>query len=312
VDLDKLSQRLFGHLYDGNPLGHYISVSMSRAGESVGSGQFQAGGTVSAIMEYVLSRGYCDAVVVTDREKLLPIPRFVTQPEEIRTCSSSKYTAAPTLSAFHGAMKEGFKQIGIVGTPCQVLATAQIRSNPMDEKDFHDPTGLVVGLFCTWALDYRAFESYISTRIDKDGIEKIDIPPPPSEIMEIYMTGGDKVSIPLNEIRKLVPESCSYCIDMTSEFSDISVGVMEGRPEMNSLIVRTERGRRIIEEAQRDGYLIISDMPQENLEHLIWAAGNKKERALLKSTQENIVNTTQEDRLSYLRINRETLNQYSV
>ncbi len=310
VDLDDLSQRLFGRPYDGNPLGEYISIGMSRAGEKAGTGSYQAGGTVSALMQYALSRGHCDAAVVTDRERLLPVPRFVTTPEEVRACAASKYTAAPTLSALHGAMKAGFTRIGMVGTPCQVLATAQLRSNPMQEEAFQDPTGLVVGLFCTWALDYRAFESFLSARIDRNSIEKIDIPPPPSEIMEIFLTGGDKIEFPLSEIRKLVPASCSYCIDMTSEFSDISVGVMEGRPEMNSLIVRTERGRRIVEEAQQEGYLMLSEMPRENLEHLVWAAGNKKKRALLKATEEGIVNRAGEDRLSYLRINRETLDKY--
>ena len=107
VNLDELSQQLFGHPYDGHPLGEHISIGMSRAGEKAGTGSYQAGGTVSALMQYALLRGHCDAAVVTDREGLLPVPRFVTKPDEVLACASSKYTAAPTLSALHDAMKKG-------------------------------------------------------------------------------------------------------------------------------------------------------------------------------------------------------------
>jgi coenzyme F420 hydrogenase subunit beta len=252
-----------------------------------------------------MKKGYLDGTVLTDREGLLPVPRFVSKPEGTFECVSSKYTAAPTLAALSQGMKDGFKHIGIVGTPCQVLATALMRSNPLEEDNFVDATGLIVGLFCTWALDFRRFDEYISDLVDTERITKIDIPPPPADIMEVYMEDGEKMEIPLDEIRQLIPEGCSYCIDMTAEFSDISVGVLEGRPDMNTLIIRTERGRKIVDEARKEGYLIVSDILKENLKHLQWAATNKKRKALIKARQERMVNT--EDKNSYLRLRTEVL-----
>ena len=307
VDLDVLSQKFFGRLYDWNPLGSYQRIMISRAGEKVERAGFQAGGTVSAIVYFAIKRGYLDGAVLTDRDGLLPVPRFITKPEDVFTCASSKYTAAPTLSALNQGIKDGFKRIGIVATPCQALATALMRSNPLEEVNFVDPTGLVIGLFCTWALDFRSFEEFISTRVDIKKITKIDIPPPPTDMMEIYMGNGEKMKIPLDEIRQLIPEGCSYCIDMTAEFSDISVGVLEGHPDMNTLLIRTERGRKIVDEARKDGYLIVSDIPEENLEHLKWAAANKKRRGLTKAKQEKIINTLKGDKSSYLKLNTETL-----
>jgi len=312
VDLDELSQSLFGKGYDGNPLGSYQSITAARAGDRLKDMAPQAGGVVSALIYFALQKRYIDGAVLTDRKGLLPIPRFVTNPEDALSCSTSKYTAAPTLAAANQAVKDGYKNIGVVGTPCQVLATALMRSNPLKADDFVDPFGLVVGLFCTWAIDFRLFEPFLAERIEIGRIRKIDIPPPPSEILEVFGDNGTKLEISLNEIRELVPNGCSYCIDMTSEFSDLSVGVMEGRPDMNTLIVRTDRGKKIVEEAEKEGYLTLSAMPEENLEHLTWAAGNKKRRGLEKARGEGMVNTSDNDVKAYLRMSVEVLERLTA
>lgn len=308
VDLDDLSERFFGRSYEADPLGFHRSVKISKAGRQVSEGTFQAGGTVSALMSFALSKGYISAAALTDREGLRPVPRLVQSPDDILRCSSSKYTASPTLSALNQAINEGHNQIGVVGTPCQVLAIAQMRSNPMGDKDFSDPVSLVVGLFCTWAVDFREFDAFISERIEGSRITKVDIPPPPAEIMEVYTDNG-KIEIPLDEIRELVPNTCSYCTDMTAEFSDISVGVLEGRPDMNTIITRTERGEKIVDEARKEGFLILDDIGKENLEHLIWAAGNKKKRAFIKAKQEGMLNTREEGVRCYLRVRPETVEE---
>jgi coenzyme F420 hydrogenase subunit beta len=306
VDLDDLSQRFFGRPYGEDPLGFYGSVKTSKAGRQVGNGNFQAGGTVSALMSFALNKGDISAAVLTDRKGLLPVPRLALNSNDVLQCSSSKYTASPTLSALNQAIKEGYTRIGVVGTPCQVLAIAQMRSNPMGDKDFSDPVGLVVGLFCTWAVDFSAFEVFISERVAVNTITKVDIPPPPAEIMEVYTDNG-KIEIPLDRIRNLVPNTCNYCIDMTAEFSDISVGVLEGRPDMNTIITRTERGRNIVDEAQKAGFLIVDDIPEENLEHLILAASNKKKRAFMKAKREALLKTMEEAERYYLKVRLETV-----
>jgi len=290
VDLDELSMRFFGRTFDGSPLGHHLSIQISRAGGRVSSPNFQAGGTVSALMAFALMKGIVEAAVLTDREKLLPLPRLVKDPSEVLRCASSKYSAAPTLSAFNRAVREGIDRIGVVATPCQALALALLRSNPLQKADFRDPAALVVGLFCTWSLDFRAFKDYLTGKMDPSIIRKVDIPPPPAEIMEIYDDQG-KWEIPLAEVRQLVLPSCSFCLDMTAEFSDLSVGVLEGRPDLNTLIIRTERGMEIVSQARKEGFLFTEDLPEENLKHLAWAAANKKTRALVKIKAEGLFNT---------------------
>lgn len=290
VDLDGISEYIFGATYDAGPLGSYRDVKISRAGAGMKRGEFQSGGTVSALMTYALEKKMVDAAVLTDRDGLLPVPRIVTRPDEVVHCASSKYAAAPTLSAFNEAVRAGYTKIGVVATPCQVMALAQMRRNPLELDGFTDPTALVIGLFCTWSLDYRELRTFLAGRIDIATIRKIDIPPPPADVMEIYSDTA-KIDIPLSEIRELVPGSCDYCFDMTSEFADISVGVLEGNPSMNTLVVRTSRGENLVHAAIKDGYLEVSDIPSENLEHLRAAAGNKKLRAMKKAEAAGLINT---------------------
>lgn len=312
VDFDALSQRLFGQPYDGDPIGACRSIAAAKAGKRIKNFSPQAGGTVSALIYFALEKGYLDGAILTDRNGLLPVPRFVTEAGAVLDCAASKYTAAPTLSAVNQAIREGYGNIGVVGTPCQVLATALMRSNPLRAENFVDPFGLVVGIFCTWAIDFRLFEPFLAERIDLGRIGKIDIPPPPAEIMEVFVDDGTRIEIPLPEIRELVLKGCSYCIDMTAEFSDLSVGVMEGRPGMNTLIIRTDRGRALVEEAQKEGYLTISEMPQENLKHLAWAAGNKKKRGFAKARDEGMVNRETDPAKSYLRMSAELLERLTA
>ncbi|MEJ2723430.1 MAG: Coenzyme F420 hydrogenase/dehydrogenase, beta subunit C-terminal domain [Deltaproteobacteria bacterium] len=299
VDLDELAMHYWGKDYEGDPMGRYASVFKARAGEKAPGGSFQAGGTVTALMAFALDQNIIDGAVLTDREYLIPTARLVTETREVVTCASSKYTAAPTLAAFNRAVQNGYRQIGVVGTPCQVTAVAQMRTNPMDREDFFDPVALVLGLFCTWALETRGLRKLLSRRLDVHRIRKMDIPPPPADILVVETEDGS-MEIPLEDIRPLIPHGCTVCPDMTAEWADISVGILEGNAGWNTLIVRTEGGTDLVERARKAGWLLTEAMPLENLEHLRFAAANKKKRCLTKALEENLVNSSGR---SCLRIN---------
>jgi len=301
VDLNELTQTRFGRPYEASPLGNYREVMIARAGAAMGKGDFQAGGAVSSIMAFALKTGEIDAAVLTDREELVPVPRLVTHPEEVVKYSLAKYMAAPTLAALNQGVREGFTRMGVVGTPCQVMAVAKMRSNPLKKADFVDPVALVVGLFCTWALDTRALITFLSDRIDVARIRKMDIPPPPAEKF-IVETESETIEIPLAEIRPLVPKTCQICPDMTSEWADISLGVLEGNPDWNTLVVRTEKGKDLVERASREGYLDLNPMPAANLDHLCFAAETKKKRSLTRARDDGLLNCTEDGKRAALRV----------
>ncbi len=300
VNLDELSKHVWGVPYDGSPLGSHQKILASRAGKEMIKGSFQAGGTVSALVIKALKEGLIEAAVLTDRDMLTPVPRLVTSPKEVIECATSKYMASPTLSAINAAVGRGCKDLGVVGTPCQLTALTQMRANPVEEEGFVDPVGITIGLFCNWSLDTRQLMALLSENLDISTIQSMDIPPPPAEVM-VLTTDAGKMEIPLSKIKPLIPQACFICPDMTSELSDVSVGMFEGRPGWNTLIVRSEKGADLIERAKRDRFLETEEMPGESVEHLVKAAADKKERSLRTLKRRELVNT-KDDKRSALRI----------
>ncbi len=307
VDLDLLARRFWGRPYDGDPLGHSLKIMTTWAGEKAPRGPFQAGGTVSSLIGFALEEGLVDAAVLTGRQGLIPAPRLATRPEEVAACASSKYTAAPTLSAFHRAVREGRSKLAVVGTPCQATSLAKMRVYPVEDQRPPDPA-LIVGLFCTWAVDTRGLIDLLSERLGTDSIRKMDIPPPPAEKM-VVETGRERVEIPLGEVRPLVPEGCRFCPDMTAEWADLSVGVLEEDPHRNTLVIRTERGMELVEKALKRGWLSAWPVSQEAMSHLAFAAANKRKRALQRAREQGLLNSDCKNSRGCLRLDAATVNR---
>jgi coenzyme F420 hydrogenase subunit beta len=300
VDLDALYRQMWNVPYEGSPLGPCREVVAAKAGPAMAAGSFQGGGAVSALMAHALKTGEVDAAALTDREALNPQARLITRWDEVARYAGSKFMAAPTLSVLNQAVRQGYQKIGVVGTPCQMLAVAQMRSNPLNKPEHHVPVALAVGLFCNWSLDARQLTGLLAERTDIAAIRGMDIPPPPADVM-LLDTGEGRFEVTLSDIKPLIPHTCFICLDMTSELADVSVGMHEGRAGWNTLIIRSERGARLVNEAVQKGFLKIEPMPAESVRHLSAAAAAKKERSLRILIQRGLINTD-EGRHSAVRI----------
>jgi coenzyme F420 hydrogenase subunit beta len=290
VDLDALSRRFWNTAYDARPLGVYSAIVAARAGDAMPQAKFQGGGTVSALMVCAMRHGIVDVAVLTGRQDLMPEPRLATRWQEVAASAGSQFMASPTLSGVNRAVREGYKKIGVVGTPCQILAVAQMRANPLEKEEHQVPVALAIGLFCNWSLDTRQLSTLLAGRVAADAIRGMDIPPPPANVMVVETDAG-KVQIPLSELRPLIPHTCFTCLDLTSEFADLSVGMYEGRPGWNTLVVRSATGARLVADALTDGLLETQAIPEETIAHLSKAATAKKERSLRILLQRGLVNT---------------------
>lgn len=294
IDLNAVSESIVGKPYDASPLGHMRAIWKTRAGKAMANTPgFQNGGTASALIVAAMESGMIDAAALTRRKGLTPEPVLATNREQILSCTGSKYMASPTLSSVNEYSQGGGKKLAVVGTPCQMTALARMRMNPLNREDFSDPVALSLGLFCTWALDTRRLVRLISGRVNPMDIVSMDVPPPPAQIMS-FQTSDQTLTIPLDEIRTTIPAGCSICPDMTAEFTDLSVGAMEGNPIWNTLIVRTEKGEALLNEAVQRGYLEKEEMPADNLDHLKTGAMGKKKRAIAMARNKNLLNTDPE------------------
>lgn len=295
VDLDELSRRIWNLPYDGSPLGNYRQILAARAGKKISQGTYQAGGSVSALIIFSLKNENIEAAALTDRQGLNPLSRLVTDWRDVTKYACSKFMAAPTLAALNFGIQENYSRLGVVATPCQLTAVAQMRTNPLAKEDFIDPVALTVGLFCNWSLDTRELSAFLSGKLNVAAIRSMDIPPPPAGIMA-FETDDGPVEIPLSEIKPIIPHTCFICPDMTSEFADVSLGMYEGQRGWNTMIIRSKTGAELIKSACDAGYLETKEMPQDSIEHLTRAAGEKKARAVRTLIRRKLINNEDSER----------------
>jgi coenzyme F420 hydrogenase subunit beta len=260
-------------------LGPIQELWMTRAQTRSLQRKGQYGGTVTALIQLALELGWIQGALLTGIGKGgEPEGRICRTRAEVLACAGSKYTGAGTLSALKPALEANEGPLGAVGLPCQITALANIRSYPNREGRPLPEVKLKIGLFCTWSLPFNKMQNKIREQGIHDPVVKYDIPPPPSEEFQIF-TRKKTYTLPLAEIRPLVPRGCLACGDMTAEGADISVGSAEGVPGWNTVLIRSEKGRQLFKEAQYKNLLDVKSLPEKNEVHLRTAAGLKKSRA---------------------------------
>ncbi len=309
VDLDELSQTVFGVPQATGELGVFQQIVMARAGNDSARARAQHGGTVSALMSFALREGWIDSAVLTSSdERLQPGGIAVRDEAGVLDCAGSNFVASPTLETFNREAASEVQNIGVVATPCQALALAKMRASPLENDSRIEKLKLVVGVFCTWALRYLDFVEFLQEKTqlaELAEITKLDIPPPPAEVFDVY-SGSSRVSIPLDEVRNFVRPSCGLCLDLTAELADVSVGSAEGVDGWNTLIVRSQAGKELVDAAVAGGALETAALPEEKLKHLEEAALQKKKRAL-----ESIIDRTgSAEDLLYFTMSKEALERF--
>ncbi len=307
VDLDEIHRAVFSSPYEWRSMGKIEAVHMARAGDETVASRGQYGGVVTALMALALKDGLIDGAVLT-RKGAGDLPQAIVAStrEEILTCAGSSYIAAPTIGAFNAVAREGRKKkIGVVGTPCQVLALSKMAAPPAGIESSAKSVGLTIGLFCTWAFLSADFVRFLEAKVPLESIAKVDIPPPPANVLEIRTASGT-ISVPLDEVRRFIMPACSSCIDMTAEFADISVGAAEGISGWNTVLVRSERGSQLFEKALAAHVLEAKGLPEENLAHLKEASSIKKKRGL-----KTIIQRTKDPAdLLYLKADAKTVAEF--
>mgnify|MGYP002153786577 CR=1 FL=1 len=280
VDLDEVYQKMFAKNYEEIEMGPVQKIVMARAKNPLWTKKAQTGGVVSALVDFALKEGVIQAGVLTPRDgDLLPQGKIVTSRKGILSCAGSSYVSGPTLEALNKGPWKGKERIGVVALPCQVLALARMKASKLEKKTPIDRVDLVIGLFCTWALDYRPFRAFLHERLDGRRVVKLNITPPPERVLEVR-AGGKFYRIPVDDIRSFIRPSCRVCLDMTAELSDISVGMVEGKEGWNTVILRTAKGEDLLKRARKARIIETRPLPKDNLNHLKEASLLKKRRAL--------------------------------
>ena len=288
TDLDALRALLFEQADLTPEIGavkcYYFSQAIDPGVRSIA----QHGATITALLELALAEHLIDSAIVSsrDQESAWADGSIVNNKIGTRKNAGSKFTVSPTVAAFNQLVTKDAGNVGVVATPCQALALAKMKLNGANDiTNKINQLKLVIGLYCGWTLSAEKYTKLLLEKnIVPESITGIDIPPG-RNILEIYTNDGAK-SLSLDEVQGFIREACHYCMDSTAEFADISVGSArfagdwEKVRKWNQLIVRTKKGKELVDLAVNKGILKVQEAPAESLNELKAAAVNKKKNAL--------------------------------
>jgi len=220
----------------------------------------QNGGVVSSLLIHALDTGLIDGVLLTDRDDMWrPKPVIARTADEVLSCTGSKYTIAPTLSTYNDAVNEfKLEKLAFVGMPCQIQAVRKLQLYSPLSKEYGKFT-LIIGLYCYSNYSYDLMKTFIQGElgISLNNIKKMDVS---HGKFYIYMNDTSIKEVPIKELKKFTWISCHYCKDYTAEIADISVGSVGAfKNDWNSVILRTDIGIKIFNEAVKAKKIVISD-----------------------------------------------------
>lgn len=163
------------------------------------------------------------------------------------------------------------EKIAMVGTPCQILAATKI--NKYSDITGGSPIDVKIGLFCMENFSYTYLEKFLN----ENNIQMHDVKDFRIEkgLFIAFLNNGEEFSIPVEETKIFTRKNCEICTDYTSNAADISVGSVGTDKNYSTVIIRTEKGKEIIENAEKEGYIEVKPILYKGIQ-LLSKISNKK------------------------------------
>ena len=198
---------------------------------------------------------------------------------ELLEGSGSRYAPASPCDKLH-EVEHGAHPVVVIGKPCDIAAANAAASQ---RKTLGEQIGLTISIFCAGTPSLAATH---------DLMKHLDCNNPAEASMVRYRGHGWPGQMTVERVtssgqkrrattsyaagwgdilQKKRQWRCHLCADHTGELADLSVGdpwyrpVEEGDPGKSLLVVRTPRGRKIVRDAIRQGYIIVEKRPADIL-----------------------------------------------
>ena len=164
------------------------------------------------------------------------------------------------------------KNIALVGTPCHIIAASKMGHYP--EILGESPVNFTLGLFCMENFSHLYLKEFLSqNNIEMNDVKEFRVE---KGHLWAYLENGEVFKTPLSKAKSCMRKNCQVCMDYTSELADISVGSVGSAPRWSTVIVRTEKGLKALQKAEKEGYIETRDIEQSGIILLDKLARKKK------------------------------------
>jgi len=237
-----------------------------------------SGGLVSAIAAYCIEKGGMFGALHIGADEESPwLNRTVfshTRADLLKRTGSRYSPASPCDSLQE--IDSAPSVCVFIGKPCDVvgLRKAQVLRPGLDRN-----IGLAIGFFCAGTPSTAGLLDLINrNKINMGRIEEVryrGIGWPGKFVIRLKGERNPTCEIPYLDswgfLQRYRPYRCYLCPDGTGEFADIACGdpwyreISEGEKGYSLVLVRTEKGRRILEGVRRMGYAVMEQAHPEIL-----------------------------------------------
>ena len=278
-----MNGRIFGSSDVDKQIGFYKSIYVAHSNNPIHRKDGASGGVVTALLLNLIKSKAVDNVIVVGMDEDSPWQAKVNighTEEEIVGAAQSKYTLLP-LNAILKEIQRKEGTFALVGLPCHIHGIRKLQYNGWKSIS---KIKYCIGLFCGFNLHPSATDYLIKkVGVDKKNIKSLEYRGGdwPGGFL-VKTKNGEEKFIPkhfYNYVNVMfVPERCLLCPDLTNEFADISAGdaweeYLDDKKGWSRVIVRTEAGKQIIENALRDKDIYVKESSKDALErshsHLI-------------------------------------------
>jgi coenzyme F420 hydrogenase subunit beta len=263
-------------------IGPYIGRYFARSSDFQIIKRAQGFGVVTSVLKHILEEGLVDAaIVVTSDIFMNTSPMIAKDFSDVRKSAKVKYIWAPVLADLREAvLDESIESIAIVGVPCAIQAIEMISRSKL--KLYKKKIKLRIGLFC-WEIFRHIL---ISEMIHKE--LQLDIDPRRIWMFDIRhrklvveLVDGTEYHIPLKTASKYARTGCNYCVDFTSEWSDISVGNAGAAKDFLTVVTRTDLGDTVLKDMIKKDKLVSEEFDEKVFS--LAEKVNKKKKSRIKN-----------------------------
>ena len=227
-------------------IGHFIEAYSARTKVKEISEICQDGGISSTCLHYLFDRNKIDLALGAKMSNTLwrPEPVLLKNKEDILSTAGTKYVNNPNLQLLNlNELKD--KKIAVVGVPCQMQALLKSKIYDIGFPSLNN-NEYRIGIFCMESFSYESLLKICEKlNVDINDAKKMDIN---KGKFFVYTKKGEELNIPIKEISHLGREECEMCYDLTSESADISIGSIGSPSGWNTVLIRTEKGKKLYDE----------------------------------------------------------------
>lgn len=288
VDWLMIEQKIFGDAAPNSPIGFVRAVYAARATDEDILLVSQDGGATTALLKYALDNKLIEAAIVTGVDEKIywkPRPMIAFNKGDLLKSASSKYVSSPSLISLASAVEEyKVESLGLVGVGCQIKALRKMQFTDWGHVKYGLKVKFAIGLFCSESFFYKGLigEYLASKNIDLSKVTKFEI----AKGKFIVKSNAEiLLSVPVKEVKAYGRKGCKLCDDFSARFADISVGGVDSPPGWTTVIVRTDIGESLFNDAVSSGYLDAKKMSIDDLKITVKLAKIKRKSAIVAATR---------------------------